>query len=448
MTSALAASHASRRDALVRHLREGAGPVGLGKETSNLFRERSGVPRRRLDVRAMCEVLAVDRDAGRVDAEGMATYESLVAACLPQGLMPAVVPQLKTITLGGAVAGVGIEATSHRYGLVHETVAELEVLTGDGRVLTCTADNEYADLFFGFPNSYGTLGYALRVAARAIPVKPYVRVEHLPFDNAEDYFRAVERHCTQDDADFIDGTMFAPDRLFLTLGRFADSAPATSDYTYRDIYYRSIERRREDWLTIHDFLWRWDTDWFWCSKNLYAQNPLVRRLYGPRRLGSRTYAKLMRWNARVGATRALDRLRGLHGESVIQDADIPIAHAPRFLAFLAREIGIWPVWMCPITPGHAAGRFALYPLARQLYVNFGFWDVVRTPERHEGGHYNRLIEHEVDALGGIKSLYSESYYSREEFDARYAGTAYAALKRKYDPAGAFPTLYEKCVLRN
>ncbi len=447
MNPAGAAAHAARREALVRSMREGAGPVGLAKETSNLFRERERAPRRRLDVRTMCEVLAVDRDAGRVEAEGMATYESLVAACLPQGLMPAVVPQLKTITLGGAVAGVGIEATSHRHGLVHETVAELEVLTGDGRVLTCTAANEHADLYFGFANSYGTLGYALRVAARAIPVKPYVRIEHLPFADAAEYFHEVERHCALGDADFIDGTMFAPDRLFLTLGRFADSAPYTSDYTWRDIYYRSIPLRREDWLTVHDFLWRWDTDWFWCSKNLHAQNPLVRRLYGRQRLGSRTYAKIMRWNARVGATRALDRLRGLHGESVIQDVDIPIAHAPRFLAFLAREIGIWPVWMCPIGPRPDAARYPLYPLARQLYVNFGFWDVVRTREARERGHYNRLVEREVGELGGIKSLYSDSYFPREEFDARYGGAAYAGLKRKYDPEGNLPTLYEKCVLR-
>jgi FAD/FMN-containing dehydrogenase len=447
MTPSGAASHALRTEALVRGMGEGAGPVGLAKETSNLFRDRPHAPRRRLDVRGMCEVLAVDRDAGRVDAEGMVTYESLVRACLAHGLMPAVVPQLKTITLGGAVAGVGIEATSHRHGLVHDTVSEIEVLTGDARVLTCTADNEYADLFFGFANSYGTLGYALRVSARAVPVKPYVRIEHVPFDNAEDYFHAVEAHCTGDDADFIDGTMFAPDRLYLTLGRFAAAAPSTSDYTYRAIYYRSIEARREDWLTVHDFLWRWDTDWFWCSKNLYAQNPLVRRLYGPGRLGSRTYGKIMRWNARVGATRAIDRLRGLHGESVIQDVDIPIAAAPRFLAFLAREIGIWPVWMCPVAPGPGAGRHPLYPLARGLHVNFGFWDVVRTREPHEHGHFNRLVEREVGELGGIKSLYSESYFSREEFDARYGGASYSALKRKYDPAGTFPTLYEKCVLR-
>ena len=35
----------------------------------------------------------------------------------------------------------------------------------------------------------------------------------------------------------------------------------------------------------------------------------------------------------------------------------------------------------------------------------------------------------------------------EEFAARYGGAEYARLKAKYDPAGAFPPLYEKCVLR-
>ncbi|HXZ48811.1 MAG TPA: FAD-binding oxidoreductase [Usitatibacter sp.] len=448
MSAEALASHAARRDALARAMRAGSGPVGLAKETSNLFRDRhGGAARRRLDVRSMRAVLGVDRDAGRVDAEGMATYESLVAACLPHGVMPAVVPQLKTITLGGAVAGVGIEASSHRHGLVHETVERIEVLTGEGEVVTCTAANEHADLFFGFPNSYGTLGYALRVVARAVPVKPFVRLEHLAFRDPGEYFHAVERHCAADDADFIDGTLFAPDRLYLTLGRFAESAPYASDYTGREIYYRSIAGKREDWLTVHDFLWRWDTDWFWCSKNLLAQNPLVRALYGRKRLGSRTYTKIMRWNSRVGLTRAIDRLRGLHGESVIQDVDVPIENAPRFLAFLAREVGIWPVWMCPIGPGADAGRYALYPMQRRWYVNFGFWDVVKTRETREAGHCNRAIERAVAEAGGIKSLYSDSYFSREELDARYGGEAYAALKARYDPRGAFPTLYEKCVLR-
>jgi FAD/FMN-containing dehydrogenase len=196
---------------------------------------------------------------------------------------------------------------------------------------------------------------------------------------------------------------------------------------------------------VNDYLWRWDTDWFWCSKNVFAQNPLVRRIYGRERLGSKTYTKIMRWNSRVGVTRKLERLLGLHSESVIQDVDIPIARADEFLAFYAREIGLWPLWVCPI--GVSKNEFVLYPVRPGWYVNFGFWDVKRTREARPPGHFNRLIEEKVSELGGIKSLYSDSYFSEPDFRARYGGDAYDALKKKYDPAGAFPRLYDKCVLK-
>jgi len=403
------------------------------------------VARRRLDVRGFNQVLEMDAAAGSVDTEGMITYEDLTRECLAHGVMPAVVPQLKTITLGGAVAGVGIESSSHRYGLVHDTMLELDVLLGDGSIVTCTRQNEHADLFFGFPNSYGTLGYALRVKARAVPVKPYVRLEHIGFQSADKFFHSLGERLRAGEADFVDGTVFSRDRMYMTLGRFADWAPYTSDYTYEHIYYRSIAGKREDYLTVSDYLWRWDTDWFWCSKNLLAQNPLIRRLYGRERLGSRTYTKIMRWNSRVGVTRKLERVIGLHSESVIQDVDIPLARAAEFLDFYAREIALWPQWICPIGPQQ--GSFSLYPVRSEWYVNFGFWDVKRTREAHPPGHFNRLIESKVAELGGIKSLYSDSYFTPGEFDRYYGGDAYRALKAKYDPQGAFARLYEKCVLR-
>jgi len=397
-------------------------------------------------VRAFNEVLHVEERF--VEAEGMTTYEDLTAACLARGVMPAVVPQLKTITLGGAVAGVGIESSSHRYGLVHDTMLELDVLLGDGRVVTCTADNEHSDLFFGFPNSYGTLGYALRVKARTVPVKKYVRLEHVPFRSGEAFFRALGETLEARDADFVDGTVFSPREMYLTVGRFTDSAPWTSDYTYERIYYRSIAEKREDYLTAHDYIWRWDTDWFWCSKNVFAQQPLIRKIYGKERLGSRTYTKIMRWNSRVGITKKIERVIGLHSESVIQDVDIPLSRAAEFLAFYAGNIELWPMWACPIGPQAHSGRFSLYPVKNQWYVNFGFWDVKRTREAHPAGHFNRLIERKVIELGGIKSLYSDSFFPREEFDRSYGGDTYRKLKAKYDPQGAFPQLYDKCVLRH
>jgi FAD/FMN-containing dehydrogenase len=359
-----------------------------------------------------------------------------------------VVPQLKTITLGGALAGVGIESSSHRYGLVHDSVLETEVLLGDGRIVTCTADNEHADLFYGFPNSYGTLGYALRVKAKVIPVKPYVHLTHLPFTDSKFFFHELEKHLKAGAADFVDGTVFGKDKLFLTLGKFVDAAPYTSDYTFKNIYYRSIAEKREDYLTVKDYLWRWDTDWFWCSKNVFAQNPFMRRfVFGRRNLGSKTYTKIMRWNSRAGVSKALERVLGLHSESVIQDVDIPLARAAEFLDFYAKEIALWPQWICPIGFDSKKAKFTLYPVRHEWYVNFGFWDVKRTREAHPPGHFNRLIERKVSELGGIKSLYSDSFFPEPEFSSLYGGGFFEKLKTKYDPAGAFPGLYEKCVLR-
>src|ERR1700730_10009374 len=127
--------------------------IGLRKSTSNLFRRRDQRNKNKLEVRQFNRVLHIDRERMIADVEGMTTYETLVDETLKHGLLPAVVPQLKTITVGGAVSGIGIESSSFKFGLVHEAVEEMEVLLGDGRLLTCSC-RENAELFYGFPNSY------------------------------------------------------------------------------------------------------------------------------------------------------------------------------------------------------------------------------------------------------------------------------------------------------
>lgn len=439
-----------KKQRLVEFLRTHPGtPVRLAKPTSNLFRDRKPVPAARLDVRDFNQVLRVDPARGFVEVEGMTPYVTLAAECLAHGVMPAVVPQLKSITIGGATTGCGIESSSFRYGLVHETVQEMEILLADGTTVVATPDNEHRDLFFGFPNSYGTLGYALRLKALAIPVKPYVRLTHIRHTSPGAFFEDLARQCERDGPnDFVDGVVFAPDEMIITLGRFVDHAPYTSDYTYERIYYKSLREREEDYLTTEHYLWRWDTDWFWCSKNVFAQNPIVRRLYGRKRLNSVTYTKIMRWNSRVGLTRALHRLAGIHAESVIQDVEIPIERAEAFLRFYFDVIRFTPVWVCPTRAYDPRQRFDLYPLdPHTLYVNFGFWDVIRGRKKLPPGYYNRQVEREVMRLGGMKSLYSDSYFTPEEFWQLYNRPAYEALKRKYDPQGRLKDLYTKCVLR-
>ncbi len=441
-------SYQERRDRLVAQYNETTSEVRLAKDTSNLFRDRNKSVQPSLNVRSFSQVLRTDANRGWVEVEGMTPYVDLVAATLLHNRLPCVVPQLKSITIGGAVSGIGIESSSFKYGLVHETILEMEVLTGGGDLILCSPTNEYSDLFFGLPNSYGTLGYILKLKAKVIETKPYVRLEHAEHTNATSYFEHIEKLCTQD-IDFLDGTMFQPGEFCITTGTFTEEAPYQSDYTYKNIYYKSIRDKEVDYLTTHDYIWRWDTDWFWCSKNVGAQHPLLRSLFGRKRLNSIQYTKIMRWNSKWGFTRRYNQLRGIHTESVIQDVDIPLQRAAEFYDFFDAEIGIRPVWICPVVVYEKAYEFPLFPMNKQqIYVNFGFWDVVRAKQAKPEGFYNKKVEAMVDKLGGIKSLYSDAYYDQAKFWQIYNQNAYESLKQKYDPGERLKNLYDKCVLRS
>ena len=419
--------------------------IRLAKDTSNLFRERKPIHGTDLNVRNFNTVIQVAPEEGFVEVEGMTPYADLVHECLKYGVMPTVVPQLKSITVGGAVTGIGIESSSFKYGLVHETLQEMDVLLGDGTTLVCTPQNEHQQLFFGFPNSYGTLGYALKLKIRVVPVKPYIRLTHIRHQDAASYFADLENQC-KENIDFIDGVIFGPGEYYLTVGEFIDSAPYTSDYTYKNIYYRSIRTRDTDYLTVEDYVWRWDTDWFWCSQYIFAHNPIVRRLLGPKRLNSVTYTKVMRWNRKYNIAHYLNLLSGYYSEAVIQDVEIPLERCPDFLDFYFSNIKFTPIWVCPIRLLDKNAGFPLYPLDPEtLYVNFGFWNVIKNRIKMTPGYYNRLVEKKVHELGGMKSLYSDSYYTAEQFWNIYNKDEYLSLKKRYDPEGQFKDIYAKCI---
>lgn len=414
--------------------------VQLGKSTSNLFRHRTGTQKKTIDVRHFSNVIAIDPAALTADVEGMTTYETFVDETLRFGLMPPVVPEFKTITVGGAATGIGLESSSFKYGFVHETVLEIEVLLPSGETILCSK-SQNADLFYAFPNSYGTLGYALRVRVPLVKAPPYVELTHRRFNDFKTYFSALYQACDEP-VDFIDGTIFNRQEMYITVGRFVESAPSLSDYTYMNIYYQSIPRKTKDYMTTLNYLWRWDTDWYWGSKKFGAQNRLVRYLLGPKRLRSSFYWKL---RAKLNQAHFWDILKPIASyETVVQDVDIPIENAAEFMDFQAREIGITPIWACPVRAHHKDVVYPLYPLApARTYVNLGFWDIVRTS--FPPGHFNRLVEKKVTELEGRKILYSDSFFPREEFNALYGGETYAALKQKYDPNHIFKTNYEKCV---
>jgi FAD/FMN-containing dehydrogenase len=427
--------------------------VRLAKPTSNLFRAREKSTVKGLDVSGLTGVIAVDPDARTADVAGMCTYEDLVAATLPYGLSPLVVPQLKTITLGGAVTGLGIESASFRNGLPHESVLEMDILTGTGEVLTASPE-QHADLFRAFPNSYGTLGYSVRLKIELEPVKPFVALRHLRFTSVADLVATMDRivetrSIDGSPIDYLDGVVFSADESYLCLGVRTATPGPVSDYTGRDIYYRSIQHdvgEKHDRLTIHDYLWRWDTDWFWCSRAFGAQNPAIRRFWPRRYRRSSFYWKLIGLDRRFAIADRIEKRNGRPPlERVVQDIEVPIGRTADFVDWFLDNVPIEPIWLCPLRLRDDGG-WPLYPIAaHHTYVNIGFWSSV--PAGAEEGETNRLIEEKVSELDGHKSLYSDAYYSPDEFNELYGGETYNTVKKAYDPDSRLLNLYAKAVQR-
>ena len=432
--------------------------VRLAKRTSNLFRSREAGTVSGLDVSGLDGVLSVDTVARTADVGAMCTYEELVRATLKYGLAPLVVPQLKTITVGGAATGLGIESSSFRNGLPHDGIVEMDVLTGAGEILTISP-TQNSDLYYGFPNSYGTLGYATRIRIRLEPVPPFVALRHLPFSSVGDLQQTMTDivdtgRCDGTRVDYLDGVVFSQGESYLTLGSLTDEAGPTSDYTGQQIYYRSIQRRRTDRLTVADYLWRWDTDWFWCSRAFGAQQPVIRRVWPKPLRRSSFYWKLVALDRRFGVADRLERLRGRPPlERVVQDIEVPIERTAEFVGWFLETVPIEPIWLCPLRlpPDPRPDRdvtWPLYPISTEkTYVNVGFWSTVARRSGQPEGATNRLIERKVRDCGGQKSLYSDSYYSEEEFARLYGGDAYAVLKAAYDPHSRLLNLYDKAVRR-
>lgn len=436
---------AARKTKLLAGLAAQDGGLGIRKRSSsNLFRyQRRSGPRPGLDLREFNHVLGIDVEARTIEVEGLTTFEAIVDETLPHGLVPLITPELKDITIAGATVGIGIESNCFRHGFVHDGMLEAEVLLADRRIVTCTPDNEHADLFWALPNSYGTLGYILRTKMKLMPAAPYVHLETVRCNSVDDFLETMKVATERDDVDFVEGIAYGGTRIFVTLSRFRDQVPHVDDILRKNIFHRLIERERDVYLTTKDYLFRYDPEWFW---NLPETGPyeLFRHFAPASMRRSGFYKRYTGFKNRLLAAvpwRAEDL-----EEPLIQDWEVPWDRAAELMQFAMREADLsGKPWIA--TPIRTIQSPTLYPVKPgELYFNLGcYCQVKKRPDKGDY-YYTKIIDRKCFDLGGLKMLYSSTFLGEDEFNRIYNGTAYATLKAKYDPDRKFRTLYEKCVM--
>ena len=153
-----------------------AGPLGArvaaqGRRHSVWGRSqvRDGVV---IDMSTLAGIRGVEAD--RVSVEAGATWSDVLAATLPAGLTPPVLPDYLGLSVGGTLAVGGVGGTTSTFGMVSDTVAELDVVTGRGEKLTCSPARN-ADLFDMVRAGLGQVAVITRATLRCVAAPREVR---------------------------------------------------------------------------------------------------------------------------------------------------------------------------------------------------------------------------------------------------------------------------------
>jgi cytokinin dehydrogenase len=133
-----------------------------------------------LDLSRLDRIGPVDVSSRLVACEPGVRWRELVSATLREGLIPRVLPLSLDMSVAGLLSAGGIGTNSHRHGPVVSQLAELEVVTGDGKLSRCTATTN-GDLFAAVLGGLGRFGVVARASLALRPVPARVKTFHLVY---------------------------------------------------------------------------------------------------------------------------------------------------------------------------------------------------------------------------------------------------------------------------
>ena len=390
---------------------------------------------RRLNLRCLNGILGLDSE-GNVDFGGACTIEALLGYLQRHGRTLPVIPDMKHLNMGGIVSGIGGGSGSWREGAFHDALIDCDVLLGDSSMVYGCSPSKRADLFHALPGSLGTLGYLTRMKMRTVPLQRYVHTRNVRCSSLREFLDIVREEGEK--ADFVDGTAFAADHIVCVLGYKSDTPAATLDnFVNHRIYWKALKdtgAESRHCMRLMDYIYRWETDLYYTSAN--ADVPSVLKVEALRRLVPR---QAVPWIKQLAAW-----AHPVNIDNVCVDILIPLDNAESFYSFYCREIGLFPMYLCP-------GRSRVAPGATfwtgQPMLDFGIAYGVLPGNDKRQLQYRALLEREMLRQKGRKLPYTRQGLSKSEFwqtrGGQEAQTLYDKLRKKYCAIDQFPDIFEK-----
>lgn len=338
------------------------------------------------------------------------TMEQIVNFLAPNNLSLNVITEFKTMTVGGAISGLGAESSSFKCGLIHNNVIEYEIINDDGIIEVVDENHK---LFHIIPGSYGSTCIITAIKSRICKIKPNINIEFFRTNSIE----SVDIY--DDSYDFIEGVILNKNDYVIIKGYYTTNKPTHNlQHRFSRLFFDFVKDREcgSIVLTYYDYIFRWDRGSFWVAHNKnisYTQQILYSNIMGCIDLSFDD--KLSTENLYKHARKKDNISR--ESNSMYQDIMIPFDNFKNFKNFNDDYLKIYPIWLLPIESN--VKQSEPYGLKKETkYVNFGIYGSIQ----HIGFDFieiNKNIEKKAIELNGIKTLYSQSYYDDNEFYKLY-----------------------------
>jgi delta24-sterol reductase len=442
----------------VRELHSRQQPFRIFHGSSNSTRQNVLQKSGSVDVSKLDRVLRVDVSRRLILVEPNVPMDKLVQASLQHGLVPAVITEFPGITAGGAWAGTAGESSSFKHGFFDRIVQEAEIVLPDGEIVQIS-ENSHEELFRMMPSTMGTLGITTAILVRLETAKRYVRTTYNPVKSMEEAVSTLENEIADPDNssnDFVDAIMYSKTEGAVITGYLTDDQgpgkgiqrfsrpwdPWYYVHVQEQIRQNSTNSSTTVTIPIAEYLFRYDRGGFWVGRSAFKY------FYFP-------FNRFTRWFVDDFLhTRTL--YRALHASKnvmsyVVQDCAVPFQTASQFVDYTDEKLGIYPLWLCPLRQfdqepktfhPHCSSHKALgmeeHP--KQM-LNIGLWGF--GPKKYTDYiTANRALEAKLHELGGMKWLYSQTYYSESEFWNIYQRSWYDELRTRYR-ATHLPNVWHK-----
>jgi cytokinin dehydrogenase len=155
-----------------------------------------------IDMGALSAVHRVGSDRALVDAG--AVWSAVLTEALADGKAPPVLTDYLELSVGGTLSVGGIGGTTFRHGLQVDNVLSLEVVTGEGRLVSCSPRHN-RDLFEAVLAGLGQCALIVRATVGLVPATEQARTYHLSYSDLST-FTADQRHLIDERRfDFVQG---------------------------------------------------------------------------------------------------------------------------------------------------------------------------------------------------------------------------------------------------